>query len=57
MQAGSTAALTAQFSVPNDVGPVTVSIELQGAGALGTLSLDAGVTSSELLNCTPIRAP
>jgi hypothetical protein len=51
--AGATATLSAQFTLSADLGDITVSIELRGAGTQGTMTLDAGSTTPELTACTP----
>jgi hypothetical protein len=51
--AGATATLSAQFTLSADLGEITVSIELRGAGTQGTMTLDAGSTTPELTACTP----
>jgi hypothetical protein len=48
--AGSTVPVTATFS-STDIGPLTVSVELQGTSGFGTLRLDTSATSSELTGC------
>jgi hypothetical protein len=50
--AGATATLSAQFTLTADLGEVTVSIELRGAGDQGTIALDATATTPELTDCT-----
>jgi hypothetical protein len=49
--AGTTATVSAQFSLAADVGPIAVAIQLQGAGADGVLRLDAANTTAQLQNC------
>jgi hypothetical protein len=48
--AGSTVGLTAQYSIPSDLGPLTVSIHVNTPG-IGTIGLDAANTTSELTGC------
>ena len=51
VQAGSTATANAQFSLTSDIGPITVSIELQGQTGFGALRLDPSGTTTGLINC------
>lgn len=49
--AGTSAAVSVQLSLAGDVGPIEVIVSLVDAGGMGTLSLDAGTTTSELTGC------